>query len=89
MKISKKTLELPKQPENINVQLLIWDLAGSNKFKSITPTYLQGASGAIVVADISRMESINEISDHVQLFLSVNPKGSIIVAMNKSDLVNE
>lgn len=91
VKISRKTLELSKshRPESLNVQLLIWDLAGANKFKSITPTHLQGASGAVVVADITRSETITQISDHIQLFLSINPKISLIVAINKSDLADE
>lgn len=88
VKISKKMLELSLKPKLI-AQLMIWDVAGSNKFKSITPTYLQGASGGIVVADITRPETITEITAHVQLFLSVNPTSSLIVAVNKSDLANE
>ncbi|GAB4209383.1 MAG: Rab family GTPase [Coleofasciculaceae cyanobacterium] len=83
VKISRKLLE------SVNLQLLIWDLEGHTKFKGITPSYLQGASGAVIVADVSRLETIERLAEHVQLFLSVNPKGSIIVALNKSDLVDE
>lgn len=89
--ISRKTVELEqvKQPEKLSVNLLIWDLEGSTKFKAIAPTYLQGASGAILVADVSRQETIEHLADHLNLFLSVNPKGCIIIALNKSDLVDE
>lgn len=91
VKISRKTLELPKAKpqENLNLQLMIWDLADSTRFKAIAPTYLQGASGAIVVADINRHETIAQIPNNIQLFLSVNPKGWLVVAMNKSDLADE
>lgn len=87
VKISKKTLELLNEEKIL--QLVIWDLAGSTKFKTITPTYLQGASGAVVVADITRPDTVTAIKDHIQLFLSVNPKGSIVVALNKSDMVEQ
>lgn len=83
VKISRKLIE------SVNLQLLIWDLEGHTKFKGITPSYLQGASGAVIVADVSRLETIERLGEHVQLFLSVNPKGSIVVALNKSDLVDE
>jgi small GTP-binding protein len=83
VKISRKLIE------SVNLQLLIWDLEGHTKFKGITPSYLQGASGAVIVADVSRLETIERLAEHVQLFLSVNPKGSIVVALNKSDLVDE
>ena len=92
VKISRKILELEgvKQPEIVTkAQLLIWDLEGHTKFKGIAPTYLQGASGVLIVADVTRSETVERISEHMQLFSSVNPKGSIIVALNKVDLIEE
>jgi small GTP-binding protein len=91
VKISRKTLELlgVKQQEKLNLQLLIWDLEGHTKFKAIAPTYLQGASGALIVADVTRQETLEQLSEHIQLFLSVNPKGFVNVALNKSDLVEQ
>ncbi|MBD2003489.1 MULTISPECIES: Rab family GTPase [Cyanophyceae] len=91
VKISRKTVELEqvKQHEKLSVNLLIWDLEGSTKFKAIAPTYLQGASAAILVGDVSRQETIEHLADHLNLFLSVNPKGFIIIALNKSDLADE
>lgn len=91
VKISRKNIELlgVKQQETLDLQLLIWDLEGHTKFKAIAPSYLQGASGAVIVADVSRQETIDRIPDHLQLFASVNPKGSVIIALNKSDLVDE
>lgn len=91
VKISRKTVELAnvKQQEKLNVQLLIWDIEGHTKFKAIAPTYLQGASGAVIVGDFSRQETLDRIPEHIQLFLSVNPKGFIVIALNKADLVDE
>ena len=91
VKISRKSiaLENTKQQEVVTAQLLIWDLEGHTKFKGIAPTYLQGASGVLIVADVSRTETVERISEHVKLFSSVNPKGSIIVALNKVDLIDE
>lgn len=90
VKISRKTLELqsPQQQQPVNLQLLIWDLEGHTKFKAIAPTYLQGSSGALVVGDVTRKETIERISEHIQLFLSVNPNGWVVVALNKCDLVD-
>lgn len=83
VKISRKLLE------SVNLQLLIWDLEGHTKFKAITPSYLQGASGAVIVADVSRIETLERLPEHIQLFLSINPKSSIVIALNKSDLIDE
>jgi signal recognition particle receptor subunit beta len=67
--------------------MLIWDLEGHTKFKAIAPTYLQGGSGAVIVADVTRQETVERINEHIKLFLSVNPKGFIVLALNKSDLL--
>lgn len=91
VKISRKSIELTgvKQRADVTAQLLIWDLEGHTKFKGIAPTYLQGASGVLIVADVSRSETVERISEHIQLYSSVNPKGVIIIALNKVDLIDE
>ncbi|MBS0016995.1 MAG: GTP-binding protein [Arthrospira sp. SH-MAG29] len=91
VKISRKAVELPnvKPEEIVNLQLLIWDIEGHTKFKAIAPSYLQGSGGVILVADLSRQETIERLIEHLNLFLSVNPKGEVIVALNKADLVAE
>ncbi|NJR61184.1 MAG: GTP-binding protein [Cyanobacteria bacterium CRU_2_1] len=89
VKISRKVIEFKKQnqAEMLNLQLIIWDIEGSAKFKAIVPSYLKGAIGAIIVGDLTRQETINHLTDHIQLFLSINSKASIVVAFNKSDLI--
>lgn len=91
VKISRKTIELPQKTEQKieKLQLMIWDLEGHTKFKAIAPSYLQGGSGAIIVADVTRQETIDRLEEHLNLFLSINPKGCIIIAFNKSDLFDE
>jgi len=89
VKISRKLVQLDRTAPILaaSVQLLIWDLEGSSKFKEISSTHLQGASGAVIVADLSRAETIKNIEDHIITFLTINPKASIIIALNKTDLV--
>jgi small GTP-binding protein len=90
VKISRKTVELHRDglQEKTALQLLIWDIEGHTKFKSISPNYLQGAKGGIIVGDITRQETLTRLPEHVQTFLSVNPEGKIVVAFNKSDLAD-
>ncbi|MGB3401783.1 MAG: Rab family GTPase [Microcoleaceae cyanobacterium] len=89
VKISRKKIDLPSaEVDNPRlIQLMIWDIEGQTRFKEIAPSYLQGASGAIIVADLSRYDTINHLSQHIDLFLSINPQGVIVIAFNKSDLV--
>lgn len=91
VQISRKTLQLQgvNSSHQLNIQLLIWSITGHPNFKAITPTYLRGSSGAVVVADLTRPETIERLSEHIQLFLAINPKGFIIVALNKCDLIEQ
>ncbi|MGK7922898.1 MAG: Rab family GTPase [Trichodesmium sp.] len=90
VKISRKKVDFgdTEAEKNNSLQLLIWDLEGHTKFKAIAPSYLQGASGAIVVADLTRQETIENLSERLDLFFSVNPKSVALLALNKSDLVD-
>lgn len=83
VKISRKLMNDPP------LQLLIWDIEGSTKFKAIAPAYLQGAKGAIVVADVTRPETIEHVSEHVDHFLTINPQSFVAIALNKADLLKD
>jgi small GTP-binding protein len=77
-----------ERQKNITLQLLIWDIEGSTKFKGVSTSYFQGAKGAIIVGDVTRPESLENISAHIQAFLKVNPQGKTVIALNKSDLID-
>jgi small GTP-binding protein len=87
VKISRKTVSL--EPSADSLQLVIWDIEGSNQFKSIAPSYLQGAKGAILVCDVTRPPTLQNLSEHIKQFLDINPSSKIIVAINKTDLMDE
>ena len=87
VKVSRKSVNIRTQMEIQQIDLLVWDLEGNTKFKSITPSYLKGASGSIVVADLTRAGTFRNLNQHIQLFLEVNPQGAIIIALNKADLI--
>lgn len=73
-----------------NITSNIWDLAGQSKFKAMRETYYKGASGALLVFDISRRETLNALDNWIEE-LRVNNQGElvpIIVIGNKADLRN-
>jgi small GTP-binding protein len=92
VKISRKLVSISSSANNSpaelkQLQLIVWDIEGSTRFKAIAPSYLQGAKGAIIVGDVTRQSSIQSIKDHVQLFQSINSKSSLVIALNKVDLI--
>jgi GTPase Era involved in 16S rRNA processing len=38
---------------------------------------------------VTRSETLERLSDHIQSFLTINPQGGLAVALNKADLVEE
>lgn len=94
VKISRKLIKLAASDSPNNqeqeIELIIWDIEGKSQFSSISSSYLQGARGAIIVADLTRQETITNVLDHIERVSSLNPKGiGIIVAFNKADLLDE
>ncbi|MEH2251063.1 Rab family GTPase [Nostoc sp.] len=89
VKISRKLVN--SSQKNLNsgqdLQMIIWDIEGSNKFKAVAQNYFQGSKGAVIVGDVTQPETLNHIREHIQTFLDVNPKSYIVVALNKSDMI--
>jgi hypothetical protein len=48
------------------IKLNIWDTAGQERFKSVTQAYYKGAKGAIMVYDITRENTFNNIDDFIK-----------------------
>ena len=85
VKISKKLCIV----ENIECEVLIWDIEGSTPSKKISLGYYKGASGAIFVSDVTRRETIDSLDEHKDIFLSENPEASFVTAYNKADLLTD
>jgi small GTP-binding protein len=87
VKISKKQRAVVQADQSRTVQLLIWDIEGQTKFKTVSESYFQGAAGAIIVGDVSRSETVAQLSEYWQRFWQINPKSLIAIALNKADLL--
>jgi small GTP-binding protein len=82
VKVSVKAIETPKG----TVRGLIWDIEGGTETLPINETYLKGAHGGIVVADLTRKESIDNIAQYIATARN-NAEGiELVVALNKVDL---
>ncbi len=83
-KVSRKSLTLDSQ----DLVMLIWDLAGGEKFDRMMSSYYRGAAGAILVCDLTRAETLDILSRYAQDFWSINPHTPLVIVGNKVDLVN-
>lgn len=71
----------------INAQLSIWDTAGQERFHALGPIYYRDANAALLVYDITDMESFNKVRKWVkELRKIVGDEILIAIAGNKVDL---
>merc|ERR1712137_521592 len=73
--------------ENKPIKLQIWDTAGQESFRSITRSYYRGASGALLVYDISRRDTFTHLTRWLEeARQNANANMVIMLIGNKSDL---
>ncbi|XP_057514452.1 ras-related protein RHN1-like isoform X1 [Actinidia eriantha] len=69
------------------VKFDIWDTAGQERYHSLAPMYYRGAAAAIVVYDISSMDTFVRAKKWIQeLKKQGNPNLIMALVANKSDL---
>ena len=73
--------------ENGNIiKLYIWDTAGQDRFRSITSNYYKGADGIILIYDITKQETFNNVRNWITSIKEEAPaKVVLILVGNKVD----
>ena len=69
----------------------IWDTAGQEKYRSLTTMFYKDANAAILVYDVTRLESFEEIKNYwaKQIKESAPENIILVVAGNKADLIEK
>jgi len=71
------------------MKLSLWDTAGQETYKSITRSYFRGASGALLVFDISRRETFEHATSWLHDLRQIAEEGIVVILVgNKSDLAS-
>ncbi|GKZ86583.1 Ras-protein Rab-2A [Aspergillus niger] len=86
---------LPSPPRRVQelqkrMKLSLWDTAGQETYKSITRSYFRGASGALLVFDITRPSTFVSCTQWLHDLRQIAEDGIVIVLVgNKSDLAGD
>ena len=83
-----KQLEL----NNKRIKLTVWDTAGQERFRTLTSSYYRGAQGVVMVYDVTRRDSFDNL-DHwlkeIKLYSPNNGEGVVkLLVGNKIDLAD-
>jgi Ras-related protein Rab-5C len=72
---------------NYSAKLMIWDTAGQEKYKSMIKMYYKNANAAIVVFDVTNIQSFEKAQSWVdELLENTNTNTVIALCGNKVDL---
>ena len=82
VKVDKKVVRVDEQ----DVNLMLWDIAGSEDHFSVPMHYIKGASGYLLIIDGTRRESLLRAIDLVNLIEDQIGKLPFVAVVNKSDL---
>jgi small GTP-binding protein len=68
-------------------KIQIWDTAGQERFRAISKAYFRNAIGAVLVFDITKRESFEDLANWIHdLEVLAAPNAYIILVANKTDL---
>jgi Ras-related protein Rab-11A len=91
---SKATIGVEFQTQSMEIEgkevkAQIWDTAGQERFRAVTSAYYRGAVGALIVYDISRRGTFENVGRWLEE-LKVHSDSSVVVMLvgNKSDLAH-
>ncbi|KAF2271934.1 ras-domain-containing protein [Westerdykella ornata] len=78
-----------QQQQQKHMKLSLWDTAGQETYKSITRSYFRGASGALLVFDITRRNTFLSATSWLNDLRQIAEEGIVVVLVgNKSDLAS-
>lgn len=78
-----------KSPSQKKMKLSLWDTAGQETYKSITRSYFRGASGALLVFDISRRSTFESVTSWLHDLRQIAESDIVVILVgNKSDLAD-
>ncbi|XP_077594422.1 ras-related protein Rab-5C-like [Stigmatopora nigra] len=76
--------------DDVTVKFEIWDTAGQERYHSLAPMYYRGAQAAIVVYDITNVDTFARAKNWVkELQRQANPNIVIALAGNKADIADK
>lgn len=86
---SQKAAKDQDSKDQKHMKLSLWDTAGQETYKSITRSYFRGASGALLVFDITRRNTFNSVTSWLHDLRQIAEDGIVVVLVgNKSDLAD-
>ncbi len=72
--------------KNTDVTLIIWDIGGGAKWKDRINLYMKGADGVLIIYDITRRKSFNNLEYWINQVTKYSGRVPYLIVGNKKDL---
>ena len=84
-------IKILKMKDQRIVKLQIWDTAGQERFKVMTKSYYRSARACLIIYDITRRETFDNVRTWAEQYMQSNPGGkhSVMILGNKKDLQDQ
>lgn len=76
--------------DDVEILLNLWDFAGEPKFRVLFPSYVSGASGALILYDITSKDSLYDLESWMEVIDNVErPPRTRLLIEHKIDLEDQ
>lgn len=86
-KVSKKTIDI--EENGVSLTMMIWDLTGQKEFHQVHFAAYKNAAGALVVGDITRKETVDNVRNWISGLIDTSGQVPIVLLVNKHDLKDQ
>jgi small GTP-binding protein len=91
-RVSKKVVNTELSDKEYSVNIMVWDIIGSEGYESTQSRHIAGLNGGILVSDLSRPETIKKLGEYWLPLLSKTTGDMlppVLYVGNKLDIANE
>jgi small GTP-binding protein len=74
--------------DGINYELILWDFGGQDHFREILQDFVDGASGALLLFDMTRFNTLDRLEEWIDMLTKFAPI-PILILGTKFDLVDD
>ena len=82
----KRVIYNHDENNNVDLELMIWDVMGQPQFKHMRTIAYNGSQGVLIVCDLTRKETLYHIAYWQSELFSITKKLPFIILVNKMDL---
>ena len=72
--------------DSTNVSMILWDITGQERFRHMVPSYMRGASGALLLFDVTNMVSFINIGKWISIVNKFYDNLPVVLIAAKCDL---